>query len=346
VPYTGRSSYFGRAVKRTREHAMVDGVNPDGTVLVRVTRGKSAEQHTFPASYLRRLPRVGERARRSVVSGVKARLDLKAQRRRRLDTLKSIDQQRREHACLEAQAKAVDMVPDSPEYRRLRSQMARLERTIAAEESIVTELERSDPRYVDPWAAPAASAAANPSERTYLVRDARGRIFWTGRATSADEAMAYAERAVAGLADPPEPWRAEKRRNPGGGAKRILVGGPKGQYRPRARRRATGMRRVNPARRRDAAAEARAARVVRSFQDRGAIAVKTKAMKRPAPLTTTAAELGKLVAVTYRTDKFDGRERDYEHEFETLPSLVTDPEGQGLHIVGGAFKITPDGIVN
>jgi hypothetical protein len=92
---------------------------------------------------------------------------------------------------------------------------------------------------------------------------------------------------------------------------------------------------------------AAAAKTVRMFQDRGPIPVKAKRMKAPTPLKDTAAELGKLVGVVYRSDKFDGKTRDYEHDFsKPLPSLVTDPEGRGLHVVGGRYKVTPDGIVN
>jgi hypothetical protein len=130
------------------------------------------------------------------------------------------------------------------------------------------------------------------------------------------------------------------------GAKRILVGCPAGQYRPRARGRkcATGMRRVNP---RDPAAESKAGETVRMFQDRGPVPLTKKRMRKPPALKETAAELGKLVGVVYRSDKFDGKVKDYEHDFsKPLPSLVTDPDGKGLHIVGGGYKITPDGIVN
>jgi hypothetical protein len=143
----------------------------------------------------------------------------------------------------------------------------------------------------------------------------------------------------------PIPRTIDKRsvRSVGRGSKRILVGCPKGQYRLRARARkcATGMRRLNPT------PEQTAAQTVRRFQDRGAIAVHKKRMRRPPPLSTTAAELGKLVGVVYRSDKFDGKSRDYEHDFsKPLPSLVTDPLGKGLHVVGGRYKITSDGIVN
>lgn len=94
-------------------------------------------------------------------------------------------------------------------------------------------------------------------------------------------------------------------------------------------------------------AVARAARAFRTWQDRGPIPIRTKKMRAPKPLTGAAAELGKLVAVVYRSDKYTGKETDYEHDFGTpLPSLVSDPDAKGLHIVGGRYKITADGIIN
>jgi hypothetical protein len=105
-------------------------------------------------------------------------------------------------------------------------------------------------------------------------------------------------------------------------------------------------RTANPSRRLDSPA-ARAARTVRMFQDRGPVRLQTKRMKAPRALTSAAAELGKLEAVVYTTNKFDGRSRDYEHVFsDPKPSLVSDPEGKGLHIVGGKYGITPDGIIH
>lgn len=72
-------------------------------------------------------------------------------------------------------------------------------------------------------------------------------------------------------------------------------------------------------------------------------------MRATRPLSGAAAELGQLVAVTYRSDKYDGKTKDHEHIFkQPLASLVTDPDGRDLHIVRGRsrFAITPDGIKN
>lgn len=85
------------------------------------------------------------------------------------------------------------------------------------------------------------------------------------------------------------------------------------------------------------------------FQDRGPVRVHTRSVKRPKPLGPAAAKIGNLVGVIYESDKFDGRERHYEHVFgKPNPVLVADPETQDLNIVRGSsrYKLTPDGIVN
>lgn len=61
VPYSGRASYFGRAVKRTSESATVLTMVPaeaggEPGVMVSVRRGKGVEQHTFPLHAVRRKP--------------------------------------------------------------------------------------------------------------------------------------------------------------------------------------------------------------------------------------------------------------------------------------------------
>jgi hypothetical protein len=64
-----------------------------------------------------------------------------------------------------------------------------------------------------------------------------------------------------------------------------------------------------------------------------------------APSLAPGAELvalGELVAVVYRT----GHEAfDREHKFKGPRPLLTYEERGGLIIVGGAYKITPRGIV-
>jgi hypothetical protein len=116
----------------------------------------------------------------------------------------------------------------------------------------------------------------------------------------------------------------------------------------RRRRKARPVSRASGARRNPRIVEvAQAAKTVRKWKDMGPVSVATKRMRAPAALKGVAAELGKLVGVVYRSDKYDGKSKDYEHDFSNpLPSLVTDPDAKGLHIVGGRYKITSDGIVN
>jgi hypothetical protein len=216
----------------------------------------------------------------------------------------------------------------------------------------------------------AARSTARGARRAKVARVARGRALYAsarssnprldaftaqhltawlkanrpGRTREARRAIMLALRDDPGAIEAGASWpslerRGESIRNPSG--RKCGTRGGREKYRLRARGPGKSATRVpNPS------ALERSASVVRRFQDRGPIPVRTKRMKAPVPLSTHAAELGKLVGVIYRTDKFDGKERDYEHEFEVLPSLVTDPAGKGLHIIGGAYKITPDGIVN
>lgn len=107
--------------------------------------------------------------------------------------------------------------------------------------------------------------------------------------------------------------------------------------------------RASARRRNPAGAVDKATTVFRKWQDRGAIPVRKRQVRAPRPLRDAAAELGQLVAVTYRSDKYDGRVKDHEHVFKApLASLVTDPEGRDLHVVRGRsrYAITPDGITN
>jgi hypothetical protein len=63
----------------------------------------------------------------------------------------------------------------------------------------------------------------------------------------------------------------------------------------------------------------------------------------PAPKVLT--ELGELVAVTYRTNKRGESAQFFEHEFEgKRPRLGMDIKNRRLHVVGGGYTVTPDGI--
>ena len=56
VPYSGKASYFGRAVKHTRESGIFEGYtyeNDQRLAFVRVNRGGSVETHAFPVNQVR-----------------------------------------------------------------------------------------------------------------------------------------------------------------------------------------------------------------------------------------------------------------------------------------------------
>ena len=55
-------------------------------------------------------------------------------------------------------------------------------------------------------------------------------------------------------------------------------------------------------------------------------------------------ELGQLVALMYRSDKWVGHPRTYIHYMENPPRLVADVTGRQLFVVGGSYRITARGI--
>lgn len=56
-------------------------------------------------------------------------------------------------------------------------------------------------------------------------------------------------------------------------------------------------------------------------------------------------ELGELVGVVYRSDKWQpGRPRTYIHFMADRPRLVSDVAGRQLYIVGGSYRVTRRGI--
>ena len=55
-------------------------------------------------------------------------------------------------------------------------------------------------------------------------------------------------------------------------------------------------------------------------------------------------ELGRLVAVMYRSDKWVGHPRTYIHYMGDPPRLVSDVAGRQLFVVGGNYRITARGI--
>jgi hypothetical protein len=56
-------------------------------------------------------------------------------------------------------------------------------------------------------------------------------------------------------------------------------------------------------------------------------------------------ELGKLVGLIYRSDKWQaGRPRTFIHFMEEPPRLVSNAAGTQLYVVGGNYRITQRGI--
>ena len=55
--------------------------------------------------------------------------------------------------------------------------------------------------------------------------------------------------------------------------------------------------------------------------------------------------LGELVGLIYRSDKGQsGQPLTYIHRMETPPRLVSNIEGTQLYLVGGSYRVTPQGI--
>jgi hypothetical protein len=55
-------------------------------------------------------------------------------------------------------------------------------------------------------------------------------------------------------------------------------------------------------------------------------------------------ELGQLMAIVYRSNKWVGHPRTYIHYMEDPPRLVSDVAGRRLFVIGGSYRITARGI--
>jgi hypothetical protein len=65
----------------------------------------------------------------------------------------------------------------------------------------------------------------------------------------------------------------------------------------------------------------------------------------PRVMPQVAVELGELVGIIYRSDKGQaGVPRNYIHFMENPPRLACNIEGTQLYIVGGSYRVTPQGI--
>ncbi len=68
-------------------------------------------------------------------------------------------------------------------------------------------------------------------------------------------------------------------------------------------------------------------------------------ISHPRVIPPVVVELGELVGLIYRSDKGrPGRPRIYIHFMENPPRLVCNPEGTQLYVVGGSYRVTPQGI--
>lgn len=68
-------------------------------------------------------------------------------------------------------------------------------------------------------------------------------------------------------------------------------------------------------------------------------------VRHPRLIPPVVVELGDLVGVMYRSDKWQaGQPRTYVHFMEDPPRLVSNVEGKQLYIVGGSYRVTPQGI--
>jgi hypothetical protein len=64
----------------------------------------------------------------------------------------------------------------------------------------------------------------------------------------------------------------------------------------------------------------------------------------PRLLPPVVVELGRLVALAYRSDKWVGRPHTFIHFMKDPPRLVCDVTGRRLFVVGGSYQVTARGI--
>lgn len=119
--------------------------------------------------------------------------------------------------------------------------------------------------------------------------------------------------------------------------------GRKAGRKPSRSRRRGGRARRTPNHSGELARAKRTALMWNEFPATGSRRVKVRSLKIPKHLV----KLGDLDAVVYRSKKYGGKPKLYEHRFKRpLPVLTSDPDGRAMHIVGGGYTITGDGIVD
>jgi hypothetical protein len=68
-------------------------------------------------------------------------------------------------------------------------------------------------------------------------------------------------------------------------------------------------------------------------------------IRHPRLIPPVVVELGELMGLIYRSDKGQsGRPRTYIHFMENPPRLASNTEGTQLYVVGGSYRVTPQGI--
>ena len=72
---------------------------------------------------------------------------------------------------------------------------------------------------------------------------------------------------------------------------------------------------------------------------------KTERVEHLRLMPPVAVDLGELVGIIYRADKWQpGKPRTYIHFMENRPRLVCNVDGNRLYIVGGSYQVTERGI--
>jgi hypothetical protein len=68
-------------------------------------------------------------------------------------------------------------------------------------------------------------------------------------------------------------------------------------------------------------------------------------VRHPRCMPPTVVDLGELVGLIYRSDKWQpGQPRTYIHRLQTPPRLVSNVAGTQLYLIGGRYRITARGI--
>ncbi len=78
----------------------------------------------------------------------------------------------------------------------------------------------------------------------------------------------------------------------------------------------------------------------------GYLPVQARRVRHSRVIPPVVMQVGKLVGLIYRSERAGhSGSRTYIHLMYHPPSLVCDLAGRQLYIVGGAYRVTPQGIV-